>query len=260
MEDITKNLQEVTKYLNLDSVKSFLLTERCEQVLLKEFDFFDVPCLKHVVSKGLSVGIIAGSFLLKLPQILRILAKNSAAGLSFLGLYLELVNYTITCIHCFRHSNPLVAWAETLNLAVQDVVLLTLIMFYQSSYVTGIPLLALYVGACYGASDEALLSNERLEIAMSLAIFIMIASKLPQIWLNFRNGSTGQLSAITVGLTFLGSVARVFTTLQEMPDDAMMVASFGIASALNGVLMAQVLWYWNVSTEKAAQDATKKRQ
>lgn len=53
-----------------------------------------------------------------------------------------------------------------------------------------------------------------------------------------------------MGLTFLGSLARVFTTLQEMPDDAMMVASFGIASALNGVLMAQVLYYWNVSHPK----------
>ena len=38
--------------------------------------------------------------------------------------------------------------------------------------------------------------------------------------------------------------------MQEMPDDAMMVASFGIASALNGVLMAQVLYYWNVSHPK----------
>jgi mannose-P-dolichol utilization defect protein 1 len=50
-----------------------------------------------------------------------------------------------------------------------------------------------------------------------------------------------------VFLTFAGSLARVFTTFQEMPDDAMMIASFVIASSLNGVLFAQVLYYWNVA-------------
>jgi mannose-P-dolichol utilization defect protein 1 len=74
-----------------------------------------------------------------------------------------------------------------------------------------------------------------------------ISNLYPQIWLNFSNGSTGQLSAITVFLTFAGSLARVFTTFQEMPDDAMMIASFVIASSLNGVLFAQVLYYWNVA-------------
>ena len=44
----------------------------------------------------------------KFPQILRILINKSAEGLSFFGLYLELINYTITCLHCFRHNNPLV--------------------------------------------------------------------------------------------------------------------------------------------------------
>lgn len=45
---------------------------------------------------------------MKLPQILRILSNKSAEGLSFIGLYLELLNYVVTCVHCMRHGNPLV--------------------------------------------------------------------------------------------------------------------------------------------------------
>jgi hypothetical protein len=80
----------------IDTVKNFILTERCEKVFLQDFDFLDGmakadhilifmlslshvrqmlclidhlagPCLKHIINKGLSIGIIAGSFLCMLP-------------------------------------------------------------------------------------------------------------------------------------------------------------------------------------------------
>lgn len=47
---------------------------------------------------------------------------------------------------------------------------------------------------------------------------IVIASRLPQIWESFKNKSTGQLSFITWFLNFGGSVARIFTTIQEVDD------------------------------------------
>ena len=58
------------------------------------------------------------------------------------------------------------------------------------------------------------------------------------------NGSTGQLSMITVSLTFGGSVARVLTSLQET-GDMLLVATFMVASSLNAVLFSQILYYWN---------------
>ena len=50
-----------------------------------------VPCLKAPLSKGLGLGIIAGSILVKVPQIVKILKNKSAEGLSFTGTSLELV-------------------------------------------------------------------------------------------------------------------------------------------------------------------------
>lgn len=74
-------------------------------------------------------------------------------------------------------------------------------------------------------------------------ILIGTASKLPQVFSNFSARSTGQLSAITVGLQFIGSAARIFTTLQEVKD-VVILTSFLAATTLNGVIALQMITYW----------------
>lgn len=61
---------------------------------------------------------------------------------------------------------------------------------------------------------------------------------------NFRNSSTGQLSAVTVVMLFLGSMARIFTSIQET-GDPIIILTFSVATFANGVLMTQVIYYWN---------------
>jgi mannose-P-dolichol utilization defect protein 1 len=66
---------------------------------------------------------------------------------------------------------------------------------------------------------------------------------------NYKNQSTGQLSAVTCFMLFLGALARVFTTIQETGDDILLV-TFLCTSAMNGVIAGQVLWYWNSDKDK----------
>lgn len=53
-----------------------------------------------------------------------------------------------------------------------------------------------------------------------------------------------------------GSLARVFTTLQEV-DDKLILYGFVAGFALNAVLAAQMVYYWNSSTEVVVE---KKKQ
>ena len=76
---------------------------------------------------------------------------------------------------------------------------------------------------------------------------------------NFSNGHTGQLSAVTVFLLFLGSVARIFTTIQET-GDAVMTMVYVVSTLSNGVIAAQVLWYWNATAEHMRRQKTKKKE
>jgi mannose-P-dolichol utilization defect protein 1 len=66
---------------------------------------------------------------------------------------------------------------------------------------------------------------------------------------NYKNQSTGQLSAVTCFMLFLGALARVFTTMQETGDEILLF-TYLCTSALNGVIAGQVLWYWNSDKHK----------
>ena len=56
---------------------------------------------------------------------------------------------------------------------------------------------------------------------------------------NYKNGNTGQLSSITVALLFFGSLARIFTSVQETGDITFLL-SFTIATLCNAILLGQV--------------------
>jgi mannose-P-dolichol utilization defect protein 1 len=50
----------------------------------------------------------------------------------------------------------------------------------------------------------------------------------------------------------LGSLSRIFTTLQEVPDP-LILYNFIAGFVLNLVLALQMLWYWNSPTSKNTQ-------
>jgi len=66
---------------------------------------------------------------------------------------------------------------------------------------------------------------------------------------NYSNGNTGQLSAITCFMLFFGSLARIFTSIQET-GDATMVIMYTCSTLANGVIVMQLLYYWNIDVKK----------
>lgn len=90
-------------------------------------------------------------------------------------------------------------------------------------------------------------------------IVLSIWSRLPQIVLNFKQGHTGQLAIITFGLSGLGNVARVFTTMKQTPDDTLTLLSMVVAALLNITLVGQIVFYWKATAKAVGGSATKKR-
>lgn len=58
-------------------------------------------------------------------------------------------------------------------------------------------------------------------------------------------------------LLFGGSVARIFTSIQET-GDYILILTFLVSTLCNGVLVAQLLWYWNV--DKTTKNKIKKKK
>jgi len=90
--------------------------------------------------------------------------------------------------------------------------------------------------------------------AMSVVMFV----QLMQVLTNYRNGSTGQLSAVTVTMLFAGALARIFTSVQET-GDATVVATYVVSFVVNTILLCQVVYYWNSPPPGTATAADKSK-
>ncbi|XP_070849254.1 mannose-P-dolichol utilization defect 1b [Chaetodon trifascialis] len=225
----------------------YFMPELCYDEFFLNFNFLDVPCLKIVLSKVLGIGIILGSVMVKLPQILKLMGAKSAEGLSFKSVLLELLAITGTMAYSIINKFPFSAWGEALFLMLQTVTIGVLIQHYRGRTSRGFLFLVVYFGLLVLLLSPVTPVSVVTYMQASNMPAIII-SKLIQAASNFHNGHTGQLSAISVFLLFAGSLARIFTSLQET-GDSLMAVTFVISSACNCIIALQVLYYWNSSPE-----------
>ncbi|CAJ0965316.1 unnamed protein product [Ranitomeya imitator] len=148
------------------------------------------------------------------------------------------------------------SWGEVLFLMIQTLIIGFLIQHLGGRTALGVLFLGVYFALV------AILLSPVVPMAVITALQAtnmpaVIVSRLIQAVTNYRNGHTGQLSAVTVALLFLGSLARIFTSVQET-GDPLMSLTYVVSSACNGLIFSQLLYYWNVSS--VADKKKKKRK
>jgi len=226
----------------------FLMSEKCFDNYFQEFNFLDAPCFKALLSKGLGIGIIAGSVLVKVPQILKILNNKSAEGLSLLSVLLDLMAITFHMSYSFVSGFPFSAWGDGTFLALQTAAIAALIFFYGHRSATRSLVFTIFYSAAVYVLMSGITSKSFLWTAQGFNVPILLVGKLSQAVTNYKNGSTGQLSAATCFMLFFGSLARIFTSIQET-GDSMMITIYCVSTSANAVIVAQVLYYWNKATD-----------
>jgi mannose-P-dolichol utilization defect protein 1 len=243
---------------NMDTLVEFMGAP-CFKELIVDHNFFHMPCLKMLLSKFLSFGVVAGSMVYKLPQILKIQNNQSAKGVAILGVILELISVTISFAYNYSKGYPFMTFGESAFVAIFNLLIIAQILSFEHG---GFGLQGLGGFAIYGAALYALLTGivppSVLQILQGCVTPIVIASRLPQIWESYRTKSTGQLSFITWGLNLGGSLARIFTTIQEV-DDPLVLVGYLVGATLNIIIIAQMLLYWNNSGAKKPAAGGKKK-
>ena len=159
----------------------------------------------------------------------------------------ELVAISATLSYGYAKSFPFSSYGEGLFLAIQTALVAALVLFYGGKTVQCALFTVLYT-LIMSYLLSPLVSIQILAVFQSINIGIVILSKMIQIIANFRSSSTGQLSAITIFLLFSGSITRIFTSMQETGDN-LVIMSYVMSSLFNGILAAQVVYYWNVKTK-----------
>ena len=220
-----------------------VIGEECTGELLEQFNWQNTGCLKLAVSKGLSLGIIAGAMVVKVPQIGKLLLSRSAAGLSFLAYVLETVGLSITFAYNVRNDNPFSTYGETLFMILQNLLIILLMGMYRAQTMHLVILTALYSVFMSSLMIPAYVSPQMMAYLQASTIPLLTMSKLPQIAKIWKDGGTGQLSSLTLLLVWAGSVARVFTTIQEVSGDRLLLGASSLAAILNTVLALQMIYY-----------------
>lgn len=213
--------------------------------------FFSVPCFKSSLSKVLGVGIILGSSTVKVPQILKIYQNQSGKGINIISVILDLSAITIYMAYSFVKGFPFSAWGDATFLAIQTLIVGVLVLYYEGKRSQSTGFLVGYIVICY-VMMSGMTSIDTLWSLQTFNILLVVFGKLTQGWTNYQNGHTGQLSAITLGMLFAGSLARIFTSTQETGDKVVILTY--IASTLaNFVLVVQMWWYWNVDIKEKSE-------
>lgn len=71
-----------------------------------------------LLSKSLGYAIVAGSIFVKIPQVLKLLANRSAAGINLFAVLLEITAITLNLAYSFVKGFPFSAWGDASFLAV----------------------------------------------------------------------------------------------------------------------------------------------
>ncbi|XP_024946436.1 mannose-P-dolichol utilization defect 1 protein homolog isoform X2 [Cephus cinctus] len=214
-------------------------------------------CFKASLSKGLGLGIIAGSLLVKLPQILKLLNNKSGEGINIISVFLDLFAITATVSYSFISKFPFSSWGDGVFLGVQTAAIAALVLHYGGNTTKATAFIAAYI-SIITAVIIGLVPVDVLWTCQALNVPILLTSKLMQAYTNYSNGSTGQLSAATCFMLFFGSLARIFTSIQET-GDTIIIVTYIVATSANALIASQLIYYWNV-VPKAAKDSKKKKQ
>eukprot|EP00116_Pleurobrachia_bachei_P008628 sb/3468890/ len=228
------------------------MTEECIKSVFLDFNLLDFPCLKMALSKGLGYAIVMGSVLVKFPQILKIYGSGSVVGLALSTFLLETFCAMINVGYNYAQQFPFSTWGENFFILIQLIIILIQLFYYSDRTLLALICPLVIPALSLGISK---LPTEHLAIGLTAAIPLLALSKLMQIKANFQNGHTGQLSFVTSLMNVLGTLARLFTVVQEV-EDKIILMNAGSVFVLNFIIIAQFVVYWNVTPPTAAEKKT----
>ncbi|XP_022044612.2 mannose-P-dolichol utilization defect 1 protein-like [Acanthochromis polyacanthus] len=230
-----------------DFLVTYLMPEKCYDEIFVRLNWH-VPCLKFVLNKAVGIWIILDTFLAQLPQLLKILWSRSAEGLSLISVLLQLYAFSCPVVYAIANNFPLFAWAERLFTLAQTAAIIFLILHYRGDTLTGVLLLSGFSGLVFLLGSCA--SAAVVSVIQSSSLAALIASKVFQTITNHQNGHTGQLSTLSVLLSWAGSLGVVFTSLQET-GGFLATLSRILSAGLSCVLLVQVFCYSSSTAAKA---------
>nr|CAD7442974.1 unnamed protein product [Timema bartmani] len=226
----------------------------CHPELFARNNFLNRECWLFVLSKCLGYIIVLSSVVIKIPQIVKIVSVRSAEGLSIASVLMDLYGQTAGVAYSFNVGLPFSSWGDGLFAGVQTVIVTALLFYYSAGTPRTTTFLTLYC-AIIAILLSGYVPVNVLWTMNILNLPLIVLSGGSQASSNYRNSSTGQLSAVTVALHFLGALARIFTSVQETGDTAIIVTNV-VATVVSFIIVLQMWYYWDYPAQGTHTDPT----
>ncbi|XP_042018695.1 mannose-P-dolichol utilization defect 1 protein homolog 2-like [Salvia splendens] len=209
---------------------------------LESGEFPESDCLLPLISKLVGYFLVAASTTVKLPQMMKIVQNSSVKGLSVAAFELDVVGYTIALAYCLHKGLPFSAYGELAFLLIQSIILVAIIYYFShplgtKTWIRGLLYCAIAPMVLAGKIDPMLF-----EALYACQHVIFFCARVPQIWANFKNKSTGELSLLTSLMNFAGSMVRVFTSMQEKAPMSVVLGSMK-SIVMNATILSQIVVY-----------------
>eukprot|EP00285_Hemiselmis_virescens_P006714 CAMPEP_0173383664 /NCGR_PEP_ID=MMETSP1356-20130122/6233_1 /TAXON_ID=77927 ORGANISM="Hemiselmis virescens, Strain PCC157" /NCGR_SAMPLE_ID=MMETSP1356 /ASSEMBLY_ACC=CAM_ASM_000847 /LENGTH=207 /DNA_ID=CAMNT_0014338641 /DNA_START=54 /DNA_END=677 /DNA_ORIENTATION=+ len=199
-----------------------------------------------------------GSFFLKMPQIVKIVASGSVEGLSPEAIYNELPLYSSGVIYHLLHGFPISTYGEMVVVMIQNVTIVLLLWTYQQPSVKlkeVVTKTLQFIVVCYLQFN---LPKRMRPVLAYVNVPLLLLSCIPQIKTNAQQGHTGTLAISTCFMKSVGSAMRFFTTMAEIGGDLGLLSSYGVSAFLNGWMVVQG-WMYREETQRVLELARKRR-
>ncbi|UJR07546.1 hypothetical protein I4U23_011834 [Adineta vaga] len=235
---------------------SSLLSPHCYNELVMKQHFFDMGCNKMLLSKMLGYAILVGSLLVKFPQIVKIKWNKSGVGVSVFAETIMLAAIFGSMAYGYTSEFPLSAYGDSYFLFIQTILVILLVLYYQRKYLA----VLVYLVLCSVVTVlmfQKLLPAQLVSMLAGLSLVLSLISRLWQSYCIYTEKSTGNLSAITMLMLFFGSIARIFTSIQETGDPTL-IWTYILNTLANSLLIFQLGYYWSAPAPTSQQ--TKKIQ
>jgi len=191
----------------------------------------------------LGLGVVLGATTYKLPQIIKIYSQGNAKGISLATYFLEIIVVTFTLASSLAQAAPFSTYGEGVFILLQNLIVIAQICFYENAFGAAFILGALFYCGYAAFLASGFIPLEYWDRLVTVNTCIMVYSRIPQITSNMATHDVKSQSLITWALNFLGSLARVFTTLKKRSDQTFLLGSYIIGAFLNGVIAAQIAFY-----------------
>lgn len=214
----------------------------------------DSPCTILLISKSLGYSFVLLSFVLKLPQILKIIQNQSITGISLTSFYIETLAFSICAAYGLHRGMPISTYGEHVVITIQCLVQ-NILYWRFSDLNTGHKAKA---AGFFFLFWVPVILGERLPLPFTLVLPEMfwayvpfyiagmnIVVKCSQIKTNYVGGSTGNLSFVTSFFNLYGTSLRIITTLTELNDLAWL-SMYLVGFTLNVIIVSQFWRYWDV--------------